>query len=94
MACYDTSPYVCTYDSNAGAGKDYSNIDTWEADSDNNISGYGIVGLKCYDSQVHDQNVTMGGATGTDATHYRAIYSASDCATPFAVHLIVAEVIG
>jgi len=84
MACYNEDDYQCTYDSNAGAGKDYSNIDTWETDSGINISALGIVGLACYDSQVHDQDCNVNGSTNEDATHYRSIYSAVGCATPFA----------
>lgn len=79
--CYQNSPYICTYDS--GGGKDVDNIDTWEADTDIDITGQGIHGLKCYASQNHNQNVTLSGAT-TDATHYRAIYTAADCSPAFA----------
>lgn len=82
MACYDTGDYSCTYDS--GGGKDYSVLATWEAASDNDLSSTGITPLDCYDSQDHDDSVTVSGATNTDRTHRREIRSASGCTTPWA----------
>lgn len=92
MACYDVSPYTCTYDS-GGAGSlpggldpDYSTLSAWEAASDNDLSGYtGPVILDCYDSQNHDEGgIILSGATNTSATVYRWIRSSSSCATPWA----------
>lgn len=57
---------------------------TWEAATDNDLSGYGVTTLDCYDSQVHDDNMNWNGATGTGANNYRKLQSASDCSTPFA----------
>ena len=84
MACYDAGTFTCTYDSDALEGKDYSVLATWEAASDNDLSGTGITVLDCYDSQVHDDEVNIAGATNTDITHYRVIRSSSSCTTPFA----------
>ena len=85
MACYDTGDFTCTYDSQVAEGKDYSILATWEADSDNDLSGTGITTLDCYDSQQHeDGNVTVADATNTDETHFRRIRSAPGCSTPFA----------
>jgi len=39
--------------------------------------------LDCYDSQVHDDQVEVEGATNTDETHRRDIRSSPSCATPF-----------
>lgn len=93
MACYDTSPYTCTYDS-GGAGSlpggdnpDYSSLSTWEAASDNDLSGYsGPVILDCYDSKTHaeDYGLHLGGASNTSSTIYRAVRSSANCATPWA----------
>lgn len=85
MACFDTSPYLCTYDS--GGGKDYTSLATWEADSDNDLTGYtGRVVLDCYDSQAHSGNIAanLAGATNTSATIYRCIRSSPSCTTPWA----------
>lgn len=67
-----------------GGDPDYSLLATWETDSDNDLSGTGITGLDCYDSQVHDDSAVLFGATNTDATHYREVRSASGCSTPWA----------
>lgn len=79
-----------TYDS-GGAGSlpgggdpDYSSLATWESATDNDLSSIGISTLECYDSQNHDDNVYVNGATNTDATHYRVIKSSASCSTPFA----------
>lgn len=93
MACYDTSPYTCTFDSGGagslpgGGNPDYTSVSTWESASDNDLSGYsGPVILSCYDSQDHNlgSGVTIQSATNTSETIYRKICSASACATPFA----------
>jgi len=73
MACYDVSPYTCTYDSNAGASKDYTALDTWEGDSDNDLSGTGITTLECYGGPHNDSITQLTGAANADATHYRQI---------------------
>lgn len=68
-----------------GGNPDYSTLSTWEAASDNDLSGYtGPVVLDCYDSQNHAQNVSVGGASNTSATVYREIRSSASCATPWA----------
>lgn len=90
MACYDTYPYTCTYDS-GGAGSlpgggdpDYSTVATWEVASDNDLSGTGITILDCYDSQAHDDGgVVIAGATNVDNAHYRMIQSSDSCSTPY-----------
>lgn len=94
MACYDTSPYTCTYDSGGngslpgGGNPDYTSLATWESASDNDLAGYsGPVIIDCYDSQDHNVGsggVTLAGATNTSATVYREIRSSSSCATPWA----------
>ena len=93
MACYDTSPYTCTYDSGGvgslpgGGDPDYTSLATWEADSDNSLSGYtGPVILDCYDSQVHPCSITctVAGASSLSSTVFRAIRSADGCAVPWA----------
>lgn len=49
------------------------------------MAGYtGPVILDCYDSQDHDDVVTVADATNTSATVYRHIRSAAGCATPWA----------
>lgn len=48
------------------------------------MSGTGITVLDCYDSQVHNDDMRLNGATNTDATHYRKVQSSSSCSTPFA----------
>lgn len=82
MACYNTSPYTCTYDSGDGT-KDYTSLATWEAASDIDISSYGILTLDCYDGQVHNDKIQANGASGIDATHYRRIKSSGGCSSPF-----------
>lgn len=84
MACYDTSPYLCTFDS--GGGKDYSSVDTWEVDSDNDLSGYsGPVILDCYDSQIHSAQIqAISGATNATESIYRSIRPSPNCIVPFA----------
>lgn len=78
MACYNASPYTCTYDS--GGGKDYTAFGTFEIDSDNDLAGYsGPVILNCYDSQVHDDYIRMDGSTNTSNTVHRKIQSAPGC---------------
>lgn len=86
MACYDAAPYDCTYDSNAGAGKEYTSLATWETDSEADISGYSArVVLECFDSQEHNDSVIMNDAdNNATASIYRVIRSASGCSTPFA----------
>lgn len=84
MACYNESPYTCTYDSDALEGRDYSTLASWESASDNDLSGTGITILDCYDSQNHDDSINAAGSANTDVTHYRMIRSASGCTTPFA----------
>lgn len=91
MACYDTSPYTCTYDSGGagslpgGGSPDYSSLSTWESASDNDLAGYsGPVILDCYDSVEHSVTLTPSGATNTSTSVYRELRSASGCATPFA----------
>lgn len=94
MPCYDTSPYICTFDSGGagslpgGGNPDYSSVATWEAASDNDLAGYsGPVILDCYDSQAHDvvaSRVSLSGATNTSSTIYREIRSSASCAIPWA----------
>ncbi|MFA5323368.1 MAG: hypothetical protein WC373_11915 [Smithella sp.] len=91
MACYDTAPYTCTYDSGGngslpgGGNPDYSALATWEAASDNDLAAYtGPVILDCYDSQTHNNAVAVAGATNTSASVYRVIRSAPGCAIPWA----------
>jgi hypothetical protein len=82
MACYDTEPYLCTYDS--GGGKDYSSLSTWGTDTDNDLSGYtGPVILDCYDSQSHNDPGSIYAATNTSTTAYRWIRSSPNCTVPF-----------
>ena len=91
MACYDTAPYTCTYDSGGagslpgGGSPDYSSFDTWESASDNDLAGYsGPVILDCYDSQDHNQTISVGGASNLSPTIYREIRSSSSCSIPWA----------
>jgi len=67
-----------------GGDPEYSSLATWESATDNDLSGIGLSTLECYDSQDHNDAVSVSGATNTDATHYRIIKSSSSCATPFA----------
>lgn len=79
-----------TYDSGGvgslpgGGDPDYSSLVTWEADTDIDMTGQGVISLECYDSQIHVDFVVMAGATNTDKDNYRIIRSAAACATPFA----------
>lgn len=91
MACYDTSPYTCTYDSGGagslpgGGSPDYSSLSTWESASDNDLAGYsGPVVLDCYDSQDHADRITISGGANVSPTVYREIRSSSNCAVPWA----------
>jgi len=91
MACYDTAPYTCTYDSGGagslpgGGNPDYSSLATWEAASDNDLSGYtGPVILDCYDSQNHADVISIAGSGGVSASIYREVRSAAGCAVPWA----------
>lgn len=59
-------------------------LSTWEAASDNDLTGYsGPVILDCYDSQTHNNSLTLTGATNVSATIYREVRSAAGCAAPF-----------
>jgi hypothetical protein len=91
MACYDTAPYTCTYDSGGngslpgGGNPDFSAISTWEEASDINLAGYsGPVILDCYDSQDHNNAFSISGASNVSASVYREIRSATGCAIPWA----------
>lgn len=47
------------------------------------MSSYGITTLECYDSQAHNDGITLQSATGQDRTHYRRVMSSPDCIVPF-----------
>jgi len=89
MACYDTSPYICTYHSDGdgnlpgGGNPDYSSLATWESASDNDITGYSArVELACYYKDGgHTDAIVLSSAT-TDATHYRVVRSAKSTDSP------------
>jgi hypothetical protein len=90
MACYDTSPWICSYDSKVAAGKDYSSLATWESASDNDlVTGTDTPFLDCFDSQVHDDSHQYINGATVSTTYYRTIRSAAGagplgCATLFA----------
>ena len=75
MACYDTGDFSCTYDSNAGAGKDYTSLGTWEGDTDNDLDITGYTVLKCFASQQHADGTTLSGASNTSEAQRREIIS-------------------
>jgi len=92
MACYNVSPYTCTYHSDGagslpgGGSPDYSALATWEGASDNDLTGYtGRVILNChYKNGGHNDSIAFSGATGLSSTIYRVIRSAPDASVPFA----------
>ena len=80
-------PVIHTYDSSGYlpdgvTATDYSSLATWESATEKYLDN--IYVLECYDSQDHNDSVTIAGATNQSKnSKYRVITSSPYCNTPF-----------